>query len=95
MADFTTKIDDIIGKFEPYFILEEETAEFENLPPLDDTQDEIDLPPLDVGDKVTLDSLINAEIFLPQGDGIALTIVMEQSVIMMVHQLNVETRTRC
>jgi hypothetical protein len=28
MTAFTTKIDDIIGKFDPSFILEEETAEF-------------------------------------------------------------------
>jgi hypothetical protein len=82
MADFTTKIDDIIGKFDPSFILEEETAEFETLPSLDDTQDETqdetDLPPLDVDDEEMLDPLINAEIILPQGDGIALASVMER-----------------
>jgi hypothetical protein len=48
MAAFTTKIDDIIGNFDPSFILEEETAEFETIQSLDDTQDETDLPPLDV-----------------------------------------------
>jgi hypothetical protein len=50
MAAFTIKIDDIIGKFDPSFIFEEETADFETLPSLDDTQDETDLPPLDVDD---------------------------------------------
>jgi hypothetical protein len=78
MADFTTKIDNIIGKFDPSFILEEETAEFETLPSLDDTQDETDLPPPDVDEEDTLDPLINAEIILPQGDGIALASVMER-----------------
>jgi hypothetical protein len=78
MAAFTTKIDDIIGKFDPSFILEEETAEFETLPSFDVTQDETDLPPLDVDDKDTLDPLINAEIILPQGDGISLASVMER-----------------
>jgi hypothetical protein len=77
MATFTTKIDNIIGKFDPSFILEEETAEFETLPSLDDTQDETYIPPLDVDDKETLYPLINAEIILPQGDGIALTSFME------------------
>jgi hypothetical protein len=79
MASFTTKIDDIIGKFEPSFILEGKTAEFEALPPLDDTQHEKDLEPLDVDDEDTLDPLINAEIILPQGDGIALSSVMERN----------------
>jgi hypothetical protein len=78
MAAFTTKIDDIIGKFDPSFILEEETAEFETLPSLDDTQDETDLPPLDVDEEDTLDPLINAEIMLPLCDGIALASVMER-----------------
>jgi hypothetical protein len=50
MTAFTTKIDDIIGKFDASFILEEEKAEFETLPSLDETQDESDLPPLDVDD---------------------------------------------
>jgi hypothetical protein len=77
MAAFTTKIDDIIGKFDPSFILEEETAEFETPPSLDDTQDETDLPPIDVDDEDTLDPLINAEIIFPQVDGIALASVME------------------
>jgi hypothetical protein len=40
MTAFTTKIDDIIGKFDRYFILEEETAEFETPPSLDEAQDE-------------------------------------------------------
>jgi hypothetical protein len=78
MADFTTKSDDIVGKFDLSFILEEETAEFETLPSLDDTQDETDLPPLDVDDKDMLDPLINAEIILHEGDGIAFASVMEQ-----------------
>jgi hypothetical protein len=78
MAAFTTNIDDIIGKNCPSFILEEETAEFETLPSLDDTQDETDLPPLDIDDEDTLDPLINAEIIFPQGDDIALASVMER-----------------
>jgi hypothetical protein len=71
MTAFTTNIDDIIGKFDTSFILEEETAEFEMLPSLDETEDESDIP-LDVDDEETLDPLINAEIILPKGDGIAL-----------------------
>jgi hypothetical protein len=78
MTAFTTKIDDIIGKFYPSFILEEETAELETLPSLDDTEDESNLPPLEVNDEETLDTIINAEIILPQGDGIALASVMER-----------------
>jgi hypothetical protein len=78
MTAFTTKIDDIIGKFDPSFILEEETAEFETLPSLDENQDVSDLPLLDIDDEETLDPLINAEIILHQGDGIALASVMER-----------------
>jgi hypothetical protein len=78
MTAFTTKIDDIIGKFDPSFILEEETAGFETLPSVDETQDESDLPPLDVDEEDTLDPLINADIMLPEGDGIALASVMER-----------------
>jgi hypothetical protein len=58
--------------------LEEETAEFETLPSIDETQDESDLPPLDVYDEDTLNPLINAEIILPQGDGIDLASVMDK-----------------
>jgi hypothetical protein len=65
-------------KFDPSFILEEETDEFETLPSLDETEDESDLPPLDVDDEDTLETLINAEIISPQGDGIALASVMER-----------------
>jgi hypothetical protein len=78
MTAFTTKIDDIIGKFNPSFILEEETDEFETLPSLDETEDESNIPPLDVDDEDTLDPLINAEIISPQGDGIAYASVMEK-----------------
>jgi hypothetical protein len=76
MTAFTTNIYDIIGKFDPSFILEEYTAELETLPSLDETQDESDQPPLDVDDEDTLDPLINAGIILPQGDGIALESVI-------------------
>jgi hypothetical protein len=78
MTTFTTKIDDIIGTFDPSFILEEETAEFETPPFLGETQYESNQPPLDVDDEDTLDPLINADIILPQGDGIALASVMER-----------------
>jgi hypothetical protein len=78
MTAFTTNIDDSIGKLDPSFILEEETAEFETTLSLDETQDESDQPALDVDDKDTLDPLINADIILPQGDGIALASVMER-----------------
>jgi hypothetical protein len=57
--------------------LEEETSELETLPFLDETQDESDVPPLDVDEKDNLDPLINAEIMFPQGDGIDLASVME------------------
>jgi hypothetical protein len=79
MTAFTTKIDDIIGKFDPSFILEEETAEFETLPSLNETQDESDQPSLDVDDEDTFYPLTNAEIILPQGDGIALASATEQT----------------
>jgi hypothetical protein len=81
MAAFKTKIDDIIGKCDPSFILEEETAEFETLPSLDDTQDETYLPvqPLDVDDEDTLYPLINAMIISPQGGALCTLLRLSKS----------------
>jgi hypothetical protein len=77
MTAITTKIDDIIGNFDPSFILEEETAEFETLLSLFETEDEFDLPPIDIDEEDNFDPLINADIIFSQGDGIALASVME------------------
>jgi hypothetical protein len=48
------------------------------LPPLDESDDDTDLPPLDVDDEEMLDPFINVEIILPQGDGIALGRISER-----------------
>jgi hypothetical protein len=42
------------------------------LPYLEDTKDHSNLPTLDTDDEESLDPLINSDIILPQGDGIAL-----------------------
>jgi hypothetical protein len=78
MATFSSKIEDIIGKFDPSFILEEDTAAFETLYSRDDTEDESNLPPLNVDDEDGLDPLIDAETILPQGDGISLASLNER-----------------
>jgi hypothetical protein len=75
MVAYSLELEAIIGKFYPSFILEEDTADTEALPPLDATEDESDLPPLDLDDEDLFDLIINAEIILPQVDGISLAIV--------------------
>jgi hypothetical protein len=72
MNAFTKDVDNIIEKIDSSYILEEDTADVEGLPPLDDPDDESNLPPLDVDYEEVIDPLINAEIILPQGEGIAL-----------------------
>jgi hypothetical protein len=57
--------------------LEEDTADVEGLLPLYESNDESDLPPLDVNDEEMLDPLINDVIILPQGDSIALSCIRE------------------
>jgi hypothetical protein len=78
MNAFTKDVDNIIGKFDSSYILEEDTADFEGLPPLDEPDDESNLPPLDVDYEEIMDPLINAEIILHQGDGIALARISEK-----------------
>jgi hypothetical protein len=75
MTALSRNIEESIGKIDPSFILEEDAAGVETMPSLDKIEDESDLPPLNVDDEDTLDLLINAEIFLPPVDGIALEIV--------------------
>jgi hypothetical protein len=78
ITDFTNDVDNIIGKFDSSYILEEDTAGVEGLPPLDESDDEHNLPTLDVDDEEMLDRLINAEIILPQGEGISSACVSER-----------------
>jgi hypothetical protein len=72
MNAFPKDVDNIIEKFEYSYILEEDTADVEGLPPLDEPDDESNLPPLDVDYEEVMDPLVNAEIILPQGEGIVL-----------------------
>jgi hypothetical protein len=78
MTDFSNDVENIIGKFDSSYILEEDTADVEGLPPLDESDDESNLPPLDVDYEEMLDPLIISEIILPQGDVIALANISEQ-----------------
>jgi hypothetical protein len=45
---FTKDVDNIIGKFDSLYIFEEDTADVEDLTPLHESDDESNLPPLDV-----------------------------------------------
>jgi hypothetical protein len=76
--DFTNDAVNIIGKFDTSKILEEDTADVEGLPPLDESDDESNLPPSNVDYEEMMDPLINAEIILPQGDGTALARISER-----------------
>jgi hypothetical protein len=48
MDAFTKDVDNVIGKLDSYYILEEDTADVEGLPPLNQSDDEYNLFPLDV-----------------------------------------------
>jgi hypothetical protein len=89
---FTKYVDKIIEKFGSSYILEENTADFKGLPPLDESDDESNLPPLDVDYEEIMDPLINAEIILPQGNFIALASEIEPR---MVHQFDIRTKSHC
>jgi hypothetical protein len=78
MDAFTKDVDNIIGKFDYSYILEEDTADVEGLPTLNQSDYEYNLSPLDVDYEEIMDPLINAEIILPQGEGIALARVSKR-----------------
>jgi hypothetical protein len=80
MHAFTKDDDNIIEKFDSFYILEEDTADVEGLPPLNEPDDESNLPPLDVDYEEVMDPLIKAEIILPQGEGISLARVIERKI---------------
>jgi hypothetical protein len=79
IGDFTKDVENIIGKFDSSCILEEVNADGKGLPPFDESDDESNLPPLDVDYEEIMDPIINAEIILPQGQGIPLTRVSERN----------------
>jgi hypothetical protein len=60
MTDFTNDVDNIIEKLDSSYILEEDTADVEGLPPLNKCDDESNLPPLDVDYEEKMGPLINA-----------------------------------
>jgi hypothetical protein len=78
MAAYSVELEANIGKYYPSFILEEDMADVEAPPPLNDTEDESDLPPLGAEDGDLFDPLLNTEIILHQGDGISLTSIQER-----------------
>jgi hypothetical protein len=85
-------VDNIIEKLDSSYILEEDTADVEVFPPLDEYDKESNLPPLDVDYEEIMDPLINAEIILPQGNFIALASEIEPR---MVHQFDIRTKSHC
>jgi hypothetical protein len=75
---FTKDVDNIIEKFDSSYIFEEDNTDVEDLTHLRESDDESNLPPLDLDYEEIMDPLINAEIILPQGEGIALARVGER-----------------
>jgi hypothetical protein len=56
------------------------------LPPLDESDDESNIPPLDVYYEEIMDPLINTDIILPEGECIALAHVREKGNVIMEDQ---------